>query len=113
MRWILAGAVFLVGIAGVILHRDVIKKVIALGIVNSALVTLFVLLGAESGSQAPIMLTGVTDIVDPVVQALMLTAIVVGVCVTALALVICYGLFNAYGTTDCSEIERIIAEEDE
>ena len=109
--WYLCGAIFVVGVWGVVAQPDLIKKVIALTIINSAIVTFFILLGSESGSEAPILLEGVLDVVDPLVQALMLTAIVVGICVTALALVLCYGLFQAYGTTDVRAIEKRIREE--
>lgn len=113
MAWYLVAAIFAVGVWGVVAQPDLIKKVIALGFINSAVVTLFVLLGSQAGSEAPILLQGVHDIVDPLVQALTLTAIVVGICITALALTLCYGLYQAYDTTDSREIERLIAAEDE
>ena len=113
ISWVLVAAIFVVGFWGVLTQRDMIKKVIALGIINSALVTAFVLLGSLAGTEAPILLDGTRDVVDPLVQALTLTAIVVGICVTALALVLCFVLHRAYGTTDAREIERLIAAEDE
>ncbi len=113
MDRLLVGIVFLVGFAGLLFQRDLIKKVIALSIINSALVTLFILLGSRAGSEAPILREGRLDIVDPLVQALMLTAIVVGICITALALVLSYALYRSYGTTDTREIERLISEQEE
>jgi multicomponent Na+:H+ antiporter subunit C len=44
--------------------------------------------------------------VDPLPQALMLTAIVVGVCVMALALVLVYRLYARFRTLDVREIEQ-------
>ena len=44
--------------------------------------------------------------VDPLPQALMLTAIVVGVCIVALALALCDSLFRRFGTLDIRQIER-------
>jgi multicomponent Na+:H+ antiporter subunit C len=78
---------------------------------NTAVVILFMLGGAEIGDSAPLL--GAADesarrFVDPMPQALMLTAIVVGVCVSALALALAYRLYKAYGTLDIDEIrERV------
>jgi multicomponent Na+:H+ antiporter subunit C len=99
------GAIFLVGVWGVIAKRDLIRKVISLSIANSAVIMLFVYHAALSGDTAPI-LRGDGTPVDPVPHALMLTAIVVGVCVVALALVLVYRLSIKYGTLDMREIER-------
>ena len=44
--------------------------------------------------------------VDPLPQALMLTAIVVGICVVALALVLVYRLYLKFGTLDMRRIEK-------
>ncbi len=110
LRWYLAGAIFLVGLGGIFTNRRAVGKVIALNILNSALVLFFILLGSSAGDSAPILFRGDEAAVDPLVQALMLTAIVVGVCVTALLLVLIQRLYDATGTTDVDEIERILNE---
>jgi len=101
----------LTGIWGTIACRNLIKKVIGLGIVNSGVVMLFVYVGSRSGSHAPILIgqtagLDASQIVDPLPQALMLTAIVVGVALTSLALVLAYGIHATYGTLDIREAER-------
>ena len=107
IRWYLVGAIIGVGIIGLFLNRRTVAKVIAVNVLNSGLVLLFVLLGGASGSEAPILFTGGEDVVDPLVQALMLTAIVVGVCVTALLLVLVVRMHRITGTTDLEETERL------
>jgi len=106
-----AGAVILllilVGVAGVILADNLIKKVMSLSILNSALVILFVWGGSLTGSEAPIMLEGVRDIVDPLPQAVMLTAIVVGICLTAVALAIVLQVHRRYGTVSRRRVEEL------
>jgi multicomponent Na+:H+ antiporter subunit C len=101
---------FLVGILGLVLRRNLVKKVFALGIMNSAAVILFVMEGAAVGRAAPLLEPGGSPAgpahVDPMPQALMLTAIVVGVCVTALALALAYRLYAEYGTLDADELRR-------
>ena len=106
INYILISSLFITGAAGLILTKNLIKKVMALNIINSAVVILFIYHGSLKGSLAPIILTGDENIVDPVPQALMLTAIVVGICVTALALALVYRLYRLYSTLDIIEIEK-------
>jgi len=103
---ILISSLFITGAAGLILTKNLVKKVMALGIINSAVVILFIYQGSLKGSLAPIILKGNEKIVDPVPQALMLTAIVVGICVTALALALVYRLYRIHRTLDIGEIEK-------
>ncbi|HPE36410.1 MAG TPA: cation:proton antiporter subunit C [Spirochaetales bacterium] len=103
---LLVGMLFLVGLWGVVAKRNLVKKVFGLSILNSAVVLLFVMEGSRSGTAAPIMDAGVADIVDPVPQALMLTAIVIGVCVTALALGMAFRLHRATGSFDIDTIKE-------
>ncbi len=105
MAWLLIGAIFLVGLWGVMNKANMVKKVMGLSIANSAIILLFVHYGSLSGKTAPIEGTGET-MVDPLPQALMLTAIVVGVCVMALALVLVYRLYLKFHTLDMREVER-------
>ena len=107
IRWYLVGAIIAVGIIGLFLNKRSVAKVFAVNILNSGLVLLFVLLGAASGQEAPILFSGDEAVVDPLVQALMLTAIVVGVCVTALLLVLVVKMHKITGSTDMEEIERL------
>jgi multicomponent Na+:H+ antiporter subunit C len=105
MALYLIGAIFLTGLWGVVNRANMVKKVIGLSIANSAIILLFVYYGSFSGDTAPIEGTGEV-MVDPLPQALMLTAIVVGVCVMALALVLVYRLYRKMGTLDIREVER-------
>ena len=100
--------IFLLGVWGVLAKRNVIKKVMALNIINSAVIMAFIYIGSLPGGSAPILVEGVTEIVDPIPQALMLTAIVVGICTTALALTFVYKMYQKYHSLDIAEIERHI-----
>ena len=113
MSWYLIGAIFIVGIWGVISIPNLVKKVVALSIANSAIILFFIYFGSLSGEGAPILVEGTTQPVDPLPQALMLTAIVVGVCVIALALVLVYRLYRRHGTLDIRELEAAIWNRDE
>jgi len=111
MAYYLIGAVFLIGLWGLVNKNNLIKKVIALSIANSAVIFFFVYYGSISGRTAPIQETATGSepalpMVDPLPQALMLTAIVVGVCLVALALALVYRLYRRYKTLDMRRIER-------
>lgn len=105
MSWYLIGAIFLVGIWGLLTRRNMVKKVMALSVANSGIITLFIYYGSLSGTTAPILAADQV-MVDPLPQALMLTAIVVGVCIVALALALIYRLYLRFGTLDIEKIER-------
>ena len=70
-----------------------------------------VVIGFNFGGTAPIYtfgeLTSGMYFVDPVPQALTLTSIVIGACVTAMALALCVRIYNEYGTLDSREIRRL------
>ncbi len=106
MAFYLIICLFLLGVWGLIQKNNLIKKVIALNIVNSALIVLFVYRVSQSGASAPIMLQEVVDIVDPLPQALMLTAIVIGISLTALALTLAAKIHRRFGTLDIRRIEK-------
>ncbi|MBD3369016.1 Na+/H+ antiporter subunit C [Candidatus Fermentibacteria bacterium] len=105
MTWILICAIFVVGLWGITHQANMVKKVMGLSIANSAIILLFVYYGSLSGTTAPIEGSG-DPMVDPLPQALMLTAIVVAVCVMSLALVIVYRLYQRFGTLDIRGVER-------
>jgi len=102
---------FLVGFWGILGKKNIIKKIFGLNLINSAVVILFVLEGNRAGVHVPIMDLGIRDIVDPVPQALTLTAIVIGVCMTAFALALAFRLFKATGTFDIDEIHGLTDDE--
>ena len=104
---------FVLGIWGMINKSNLIKKVIALNILNSTIVILFIYLGSLTGSTAPIMVKGIVDIVDPLPQALMLTAIVIGICLTALALSLILKIYQKHETLNIHQIENKSHKSDE
>lgn len=103
---LLIGALFLVSFAALAGARNLVKKVYALSVQSTSLVLLFVIEGGRVGALAPIESAdgGGGLFVDPLPQALMLTAIVVGICVVALSLVLAVRLHERYGTLDIEEL---------
>jgi multicomponent Na+:H+ antiporter subunit C len=91
--------------------KNIIKKIIGLSLLNSAIVLLFILEASRIGDQAPILVGQGRNIVDPVPQALMLTAIVIGVCVTSLSLAMAVRLYKTTGSLDIAIIKERIENE--
>ncbi len=97
---------FLAGFAAIAGMRNIIRKIFGLNLMNAAVVLLFILEGSRIGNQAPILGEGITNMVDPIPQALMLTAIVIGVCVSALSLALAVRLYKATGSLDINVITK-------
>jgi len=100
-----------IGLWGILSGRSLIRKIIGLSILNSTVVILFILSGRIDGTRAPILTkSGDGLVVDPIPQALMLTAIVVGLSVTALALILAVKLYRSCGSLNVCEIEESVDE---
>jgi multicomponent Na+:H+ antiporter subunit C len=107
---IILGLLFLTGFYGLVSQRNLIKKVYALAVMNLSVLLFFIAGGGAIGFRAPLNPQAGTgpEMVDPIPQALMLTAIVVGICVSALALALIYRLYKDHHTLDCKELrERV------
>lgn len=106
MNPILTFIVILVGFYGLATSKNVIKSIFSVTIIESGVILLFLNLGNLQGGQIPIVSNVLTDIVDPLPQALMITTIVIGSTVTALALMLSIKVFHQYGTLDWAIILR-------
>ena len=103
---ILIAILFGIGLWGVVAQTHLVKKIISLGIINSTVIILFIYFASQRGSTAPILLGQEAEIVDPVPQALMLTAIVIGIALTALALVLAYRIYRKFHSLDIQDISK-------
>jgi len=104
-----------IGIGGLVLARNLFRMVLALAVAEAGANLLLVLVGFRHGGAAPIVQPGVavSGMVDPIPQAMVLTAIVIGVGVQALALALAIRAYNAYGTLDMHTLrERMAADVD-
>jgi len=103
-----AGAIGLlvIGIAGIVLSQNLFRIILALAIAEAGANLLLVLAGYHWGGTAPILDQGkaLATMVDPVPQALVLTAIVIGVGIQALALGLAIQAYRAYGTLEMRQL---------
>ncbi|SHJ12855.1 multisubunit sodium/proton antiporter, MrpC subunit (TC 2.A.63.1) [Dethiosulfatibacter aminovorans DSM 17477] len=97
---------FFVGIYGLSARRNILKSIISLGIVQAAIILFFVSMDADSSSVPPIGKSFSQIPSDPVPQALMITAVVIGISVTAVSLTMFISLYRKYGTTNWSKARR-------
>ena len=98
----LAAWLLLVGLVGIVRSRNLIGVVICVSVVQSSTYVLLLAIGYRSGAKAPILadLPGGTPVVDPVVQALTLTDVVVEATVTALLLALAVQAHKRFGSLD-------------
>ena len=103
----------LVGLYGVVVSRQTLKIVISLLIMNHGVHLLLLLIGYRESGSPPIvdpassMANFASGAVDPLPQAMVLTAIVIGLGVLALMVALCVRLYERYGTFDITEIRRL------
>jgi multicomponent Na+:H+ antiporter subunit C len=95
-----AAWLFLIGLYGVVTSRNLIHLVICLGVIQSSSYVLLLAIGYREGRPAPIYadIPAGTPAVDPIVQALMLTDVVVEVTVVALLLALAVQVHKRSGT---------------
>lgn len=98
---------FCLGIYTIIMKKNLIKIVIGFTIVESSLILLLILISYKPGGTAPILDRSYEIIVDPIPQALSLTAIVIGGSVTAVMLVLVIKIYKRYGTLNIDEIRKL------
>ena len=107
--WIVI-VLMMVGFYVVIAHDNLIKKVVGLNIFQVSVFVFYISMAKVQGGTAPILDAGIETYSNPLPHVLILTAIVVGVATTALALALVVRIRNAYGTIEDDEIE---AQEDD
>ena len=100
------------GLYVVISRGNLVKKIIGLNIFQVSVIMFYVSMGKVRGGTAPIQAEGFEIYSNPLPHVLMLTAIVVGVATTSLALALVVRINEAYGTIEEDEIREIEADED-
>jgi multicomponent Na+:H+ antiporter subunit C len=102
----------MIGFYAMIGKRNLVKKLLGMNIFQTAIILFYVSMGAKRGGGIPILdkeaaLAGavkVAEVVNPLPHVLMLTAIVVSVSVTGVALAVMQRIYKEYGTLEEDEI---------
>ena len=107
--WIVI-VLMMTGFYVVISRGNLIKKVIGLSIFQTSVFLLYITMGKVRGATAPILDPRFESYSNPLPSVLILTAIVVGVATTAVALALIVRIREAYGTIEEDEILAMDAE---
>ncbi|MDX9930623.1 MAG: sodium:proton antiporter [Bacteroidales bacterium] len=107
--YLLCFILFLVGLYGIVTRRNLVKIVISLSIMEFSVFLFLAVIGYIEGGAAPIIDPGSPDIiyVDPLPQAMVLTAIVIGLATTAMLMSVIIRIYRKYKTLDIREIKNL------
>ncbi len=105
---------FGIGFGNLLLQSNLIKKIIGLNIMDTAIYLFLAEKGYITGHIAPIIVDGIQDMehyINPIPSGLVLTGIVVSVSVSALMLSLTIRLYKRYHTLDLDEISKQLKKE--
>ena len=118
--WVYIGLV-MIGMYAMIAKRNLVKKIIGMNIVQTAVILFYVSIGAKKGKTIPIIAHGredtghhaaqALDYISPLPHVLMLTAIVVSVATLGVALALAIKIYRQYGTLEENEIAMRIKDQ--
>jgi len=103
----------LIGFYGALTNRNLLRMIVAFTLANTGVNLVIVSIGYMHGRTAPILSAAVSAteaavrIIDPVPQALVLTAIVIGVGITALMLAYALKLYEKKHTLDIAKFSEL------
>jgi multicomponent Na+:H+ antiporter subunit C len=112
--WIFV-VLLVVGLYSMMAKNNLMKKLIGMNIFQWAIILFFISVGAKRGAKIPIVagahghethtiVARAAEYVNPLPHALMLTAIVVGIATTGIALALLVALYKRYNTIEEDEI---------
>ena len=106
---------FCIGFSTMLLHKNLLKKIIGMDIMDAAIFLFLASQGYIEGRVAPIVVDGVQSVeayINPVPAGLVLTGIVVSVSVTALMLALTVRLYYRYHTLNLDEMIALAGKEE-
>ena len=98
---------FVTGFVNMMVHPNLIKKIVSFNIMDSATFLMLASRGMIAGRSAAILTDGGADVtryVNPIPAGLVLTGIVVSVSVSAFSLALVQRIYGTYGTVDMREL---------
>lgn len=111
--WVIV-ILMMAGLYIMIARYNLVKKIIGLGLFQTSIFYLYITIGKVEGGTAPIFVKGKELVFsNPLPHVLILTAIVVGVATSAVALALIIRIYEEYGTIEEDEIQTLEAQEPE
>ncbi len=107
--YLVAAWLFLVGLYGIVTSRHLVHLVMCVSVMQASTYVLLLGIGYRAGARAPIYadIPPGSKIVDPVVQTLTLTDVVVEATVAALLLALAVQAHKRFGTVDPDELTAL------
>ncbi|TQQ81754.1 cation:proton antiporter subunit C [Halonotius roseus] len=100
-----------IGLYMMIANKNLVKKIIGLNMFQTGVFLFFVTSAYRIGGAAPIITEGAGPYVSPLPQVIVLTAIVVGISLTAVGLALTIRLYSEYGTLRADALREVIGDE--
>jgi multicomponent Na+:H+ antiporter subunit C len=100
-------ALMMIGFYAMIGKKNLVKKLIGMNIFQTAIILYYISIGVKKGGTVPVLMEGLpraADYVNPLPHVLMLTAIVVCVSTTGVALAVLLLIYRRYKTLEEDEI---------
>lgn len=99
-------ATILIGLLGLLFKKNLLLRILSMDVMGTGIVSLFVFYAAHHGRRTPTVIEGADGAyADPVLQGVILTAIVIGFSIVALVLVAAMYIAKRFPTLDVDEIE--------
>ncbi len=100
-------ATILVGLMGLLFKKNLLLRILSMDVMGTGIVSLFVFYAAHHGRLTPTVADGAEGAyADPVLQGVILTAIVIGFSIVALVLVAAMYIAKRFPTLNVDEIEE-------
>ena len=111
--YLLTAASMAIGLYIVIASPNLVKKVIGMNLFQTAIFLLFISAAFVADGTVPVVSStpGETPVANPLPHVIVLTAIVVGVAMTAVALALIVRIYSSYGTFRADVIEEVRADD--
>ncbi|MHB8657980.1 MAG: sodium:proton antiporter [Solirubrobacteraceae bacterium] len=109
LPFIVAAWLFVVGLWGVVSSTNLVRTVISLTVVQSSTYLVLLGVGYRAGQKAPIVadIPSSSRLVDPIVQVLVLTDVVIEATVTALLLALVVQAHKRFGSVDPNDLRTL------
>ncbi len=118
-RWpyVFTIALLLIGLYGMVVKQNMMKKLFGMNVFQTAIILFFIVHAYKIGASVPVLDDALgadpASYVNPIPHGLMLTAIVVSVATTGVALALLVRIYRTYGTIDEAELLARLRDEDE
>ena len=101
---------FFVGLLGLVTQKNIVRTIISVNVMDVGAILFLITVNYVPGALPPVAPFDGEIIADPIPQALMITAIVIGIAVSAVSLAVFITLFRRYGSADWETVLKRVRE---